>query len=66
MTKAKAQTVVAAIVGAGYECRAIKVSADVWKVRSSSPNIDVDIVETIAPFVTAQNITGLVSEVEYS
>jgi hypothetical protein len=66
MTKTKAAAVVAAIVNAGFECRAIKIATDSWTVRSTSPNIDVDIITVVAPFITAQAITGLVSEVEYS
>lgn len=65
MTKAKAATVVAAIVNAGFECRAIKISADEWKVRSSSSSVDVD-VTIVAAFVAAQSINGFISEVEYS
>lgn len=66
MTQAKAAAVVAAIVGAGYECRAVKVAENDWKVRSASANIDVNVVAIVAPFAVSQSITALVAEVEYS
>jgi hypothetical protein len=64
MTQTKAATVVQAIVTAGYECRVVKMPDGSWQVRSTSPAIDVP-VGIVAAFVTAQGITGFLSEVVY-
>lgn len=64
MTTAKAATVIAAIVAADYECRAIRIGPNDWKIRSTSPNMDVP-VGVVATFVTSQGISGFISEVEY-
>ena len=66
MTQAKAATVAAALINAGFGCH-VRVLPDgiTWIIRSQSTDFNVP-VGTVATFVTNQAINGNLAEIEYS
>jgi hypothetical protein len=65
MTQAKAQTVVAAVVGAGYDARVHHRTDGTWIVRVVAPEFSIDSL-VVTNFVAANGIVGTLQEVELS
>lgn len=65
MTQAKAQTVAAAIIGAGYNVVVRQKTPGNWVVQAQSDSVNVA-VQAAADLAVTQSVTGLISGIEYS
>jgi hypothetical protein len=62
MTQAKAQTVIAAVVAAGFDATAHQLPDTSWTVKVTAPTFTIDSA-TVSNFVTTQAIVGKSQEV---
>lgn len=65
MTRAKAIAVQTAIVNAGFNCVTRQVDEDAWTVRAEALTVSIPVASAQA-LATAQGVTALVSEVDFS
>lgn len=64
MTTAKMQTVANAITNAGYDATLIQVSVGSWRVRATSPDVNIP-TSSVASLATSQAVAAFISDVEY-
>jgi hypothetical protein len=65
MTLAQAKNVASAVVDAGFNANIRKGINNEWSVTASSPTVNISVIDA-ANLATAQGVTGLISEVQYS